>query len=211
MALVQEIILVHGLWFGPWAMKRLERNFQSEGFRTRRFAYRTTGDGLESHAVKLREFARESTADRLHFASHSLGGLVTLNMLNDSEGLAPGRVILLGSPLGGSVTARRVARLPGTGPLFGQIRPTLESGYPHLPEHRETGLIAGSRPIGLGMLMGKPGKHSDGTVAIEETRVDDLKDHLVLPVTHTGMLYSRKVAHQAAMFLQNGHFEHSSA
>lgn len=211
MALVQEIILVHGLWFGPWAMKRLERNFQSEGFRTRRFAYPTTGDGLERHAAKLRDFARESSADRLHFASHSLGGLVTLNMLNDSDGLPPGRVILLGSPLGGSETARRVARIPGAQRLFGKIRPTLETGYPHLPEHREIGLIAGSRPIGLGRLVGGPGNPSDGTVAIDETRSDDLKDHLVLPVTHTGMLYSKKVAHQAAMFLQNGHFEHSSA
>jgi hypothetical protein len=47
---------------------------------------------------------------------------------------------------------------------------------------------------------------NDGTVALEETRVDGMKEHLVLPVTHTGMMLSSEVADRTARFLASGSF-----
>lgn len=202
-----EIILVHGLWFGSWAMARLAKKLQAEGFRVRRFSYKTTTGGLRAHAAELLEFARASQSDQLHFASHSLGGLVTLGMLNATEGLPPGRVVLMGSPLDGSVVARRSRKVPGAEKLLGEIRSTLERGYQFLPGDRETGMIAGSRAVGLGMLVGGAGKPGDGTVSVRETLAAGLNDHLVLPVTHTGMLYSAEVARQAGYFLKFGSFD----
>jgi hypothetical protein len=70
-------------------------------------------------------------------------------------------------------------------------------------------MIAGSRGVGLGLLLGGPGGPGDGTVAVAETRAEGLADHLVLPVTHTGMLFSRAVVRQAGEFLQAGRFDHS--
>ncbi len=205
-----EVILVHGLWFGSWAMGRLARKLQAEGFNVRRFSYSTTAGDLQAHAMELREFARASQSDQLHFASHSLGGLVTLGMLNADEGLPPGRVVLMGSPLDGSVVARRTRKVPGAEKLLGEIQSTLEHGYEYLPPDRETGMIAGSRAFGLGMLVGGAGKPGDGTVAVRETLATGLKDHLVLPVTHTGMLYSAEVARQASSFLKSGRFDRTS-
>ena len=202
-----EVILVHGLWFGSWAMARLAKKLRAEGFGVRRFSYSTTAGDLRAHAAELREFARASQADQLHFASHSLGGLVTLAMLGAEEGLPPGRVVLMGSPLDGSIVARRSSKVPGAEKLLGEIRLTLEHGYEYLPGDRETGMIAGSRAIGLGVLVGGAGKPGDGTVAVRETLAAGLKDHLVLPVTHTGMLYSAEVARQAGYFLKFGSFD----
>ena len=202
-----EIILVHGLWFGSWAMARLAKKLRAEGFGVRRFSYKTTTGDLRAHAAELREFARASQSEQLHFASHSLGGLVTLGMLNAAEGLPPGRVVLMGSPLDGSIVARRSRKVPGAEKLLGEIRSTLEHGYEYLPAARETGMIAGSKAFGLGMLVGGAGKPGDGTVAVRETLAAGLKDHLVLPVTHTGMLYSAEVARQAACFLKFGSFD----
>jgi pimeloyl-ACP methyl ester carboxylesterase len=207
MARKPEVILVHGLWFGSWAMARLARKLRAGGFDVRRFSYSTTAGDLRAHAAELREFARRSQSDQLHFASHSLGGLVTLGMLNADEGLPPGRVVLMGSPLDGSVVARRSRKVPGAEKLLGEIRSTLEHGYEYLPGDRETGMIAGSRAFGLGMVVGGAGKPGDGTVAVRETLTEGLKDHLVLPVTHTGMLYSAEVARQAAWFLKFGSFD----
>jgi pimeloyl-ACP methyl ester carboxylesterase len=207
MAKKPEVILVHGLWFGSWAMARLARKLRAGGFDVRRFSYSTTAGDLRAHAAELREFARGSQSDQLHFASHSLGGLVTLGMLNADEGLPPGRVVLMGSPLDGSVVARRSRKVPGAEKLLGEIRSTLEHGYEYLPGDRETGMIAGSRAFGLGMVVGGAGKPGDGTVAVRETLTKGLKDHLVLPVTHTGMLYSAEVARQAAWFLKFGSFD----
>ena len=206
MAEDSEVILVHGLWFGAWALARLDRKLQAGGFRVRRFSYASTTGDLRAHAAGLWEFARTSQRGRLHFVGHSLGGLVTLRMLNEYEGLPAGRIVLMGSPLDGSVAVRRSGRVPGASKLMGKIRPTLERGYERLPGNRESGMIAGSRSIGLGMLVGGVEKPGDGTVGVNETLNEGLKDHLVLPVTHTGMLYSAEVARQTAFFLKNGRF-----
>jgi len=207
MARKPEVILVHGLWFGSWAMARLAKKLRARDFDVRHFSYSTTAGDLRAHAADLREFARRSQSDQLHFASHSLGGLVTLGMLDADQGIPPGRVVLMGSPLDGSIVARRSRKVPGARKLLGEIRSTLEQGYEYLPGDRETGMIAGSRAFGLGTLVGGAGKPGDGTVGVRETLAEGLKEHLVLPVTHTGMLYSAEVARQVAWFLKFGSFD----
>jgi pimeloyl-ACP methyl ester carboxylesterase len=202
-----EIILVHGLWYGPWVLRSLSRRLCRHGFKSRHFAYPATAASLDEHAGNLLEFARSAQADTLHFLGHSLGGLVILRMLADSPGLPPGRIVLLGSPLGGSRVASRMGKLPGSEKLLGKIRPTLEAGYSRLPEDRETGLIAGSMGLGLGLLAGGTGGPGDGTVALDEASSSGLHDRLVLPVSHTGLLYSSEVARQAATFFETGRFQ----
>jgi pimeloyl-ACP methyl ester carboxylesterase len=206
-----EVILVHGLWFGAWAMARLARKLRAAGFEVRRFAYPSTAGQLDAHSRQLLEFARQSGSGRLHFVGHSLGGLVCLHMLNENPELPSGRVVLLGSPLDGSTIARRSQRIPGGEKLLGQVKTALENGYGKLPSDRQTGMIAGTRAIGLGLLLGGAGTPGDGTVAVTETRTTGLKDHLLLPVTHTGMLYSAEVARQTAYFLQTGSFDWPAA
>lgn len=206
-----EVIIVHGLWFGSWAMASLARKLGAEGLVCRRYSYATTGEGLDQHAAGLRQFVAKSPAKTVHFVAHSLGGLVTLRMLEIYDWVAPGRVVLLGSPLGGSVTARKAAKVPGSEKLLGDIRSALHQGYGQIPPGRDTGMIAGTRGIGLGMLVGGVGGRGDGTVAIRETRMPGLADHIELPVTHTGMLYSKEVARQAAYFIRSGGFEHAPA
>lgn len=206
-----EVILVHGLWFGSWSMARLARKLEREGFDVRRHAYSSTAAGLADHAAELRAFALRSGAAEIHFVSHSLGGLVTLMMLNEFGDIPPGRVVMLGSPLVGSVIARRSGRVPGHAKLFGEVREALQRGYDRIPPGREIGMIAGTRGIGLGLLVGGVGGRGDGTVAVRETRADGLRDHFELKVTHTGLIYSREVARQAAFFLRNGGFDRGDA
>ena len=201
-----EIVLVHGLWFGSWALARLAHRLERGGLPVRCFGYRTTRDDLAAHAARLHEFASTSRVDTQHFVGHSLGGLVILRMLMDFEDVAPGRLVFLGSPLKGSVVARRAENIPGSSVLMWQVRGALESGYPAIPGGREAGMIAGSKSIGLGWLVGGTDGPGDGTVAVSETVADGLKDHCVLPVTHTGMLYSKTVAKKTARFLESGAF-----
>ena len=103
MAEDSEIILVHGLWYGSWTMRRLARKLQKMGFTVRRFAYSATSRDLQANATNLHRFATRVNLTQQHFLGHSLGGLLILNMLSEFEDVAPGRVILLGSPLGGTI------------------------------------------------------------------------------------------------------------
>jgi pimeloyl-ACP methyl ester carboxylesterase len=205
--MMDEIILVHGLWFGRMALSPLGRRLSGMGFSVRNFKYSATSNCLDAHARELHRFARQKNVRRQHFLGHSLGGLVILRMLSEAGVQSPGRVVLLGSPLGGSTVVRKAGKLPGTSWLFGQIRSTLEQGFSSGSIQHEIGMIAGSRSLGLGLLVGGTDGPGDGTVGLHEARMDHMKQRLVLPVTHTGMLYSSDVARQSAAFLRKGHFE----
>jgi len=192
-------------------MASLAKKLEASGFHCRRYSYHTTAGDLDVHAAGLREFVRESSCNIVHFAAHSLGGLVTLSMLQSFDEIAGGRVVLMGSPLGGSITAQKAGQIPGAKRLLGEIRPALHQGYGQFPEGRDIGMIAGTKGFGLGMLVGGVGGPGDGTVATRETRMAGLADHIEIPVTHTGMLYSGEVANQAAYFLRTGGFQHPPA
>lgn len=206
MAEAAEIILVHGLWYRAWSMRVLANRLGAAGFKVRRFSYPTRTRGPGDNAVALARFARETDAPRLHFVGHSLGGLLVLRMLQHASGLPPGRVALLGTPLQGSVVARRSRALPGGAFLLGHAATLLEAGLGWLPPDRPTGMIAGLRPVGLGCVVGGLEPPHDGTVAVAETRIEGLADHLCLPVTHTGMLVAPGVAAQVERFLGVGGF-----
>jgi pimeloyl-ACP methyl ester carboxylesterase len=201
------VILVHGLWFGAWAMRPLGRRLRAQGFEVRRFSYRSTGRPAEDNALALLAYLEASRSGPIHIVAHSLGGIVALLALGRGEWMDRGRLVLMGTPLRGSTVARSLGRIAALRGLLGRARPALENGLDELPGGREIGMIAGNRPIGLGLLLGGTDGPGDGTVAVRETAMPGLADHLVLPLTHTGMLYAREVASQAAHFLRFGWFK----
>lgn len=179
---------------------------RGQGFTARGFSYATTRRPLRDGAAGLLDFCQQSEAETTHLLGHSLGGLLILLMLQDHEWRRPGRVLFLGSPLNGSAVARRALSWPGGEHLFGRAKTLLTSGALHWPDQRETGLIAGTRGLGLGRVTGGLEVPNDGTVSVAETLHPGLSAHQELPVTHTGMLYSAQVAEAAAGFLRSGHF-----
>ncbi|HYM43633.1 MAG TPA: hypothetical protein VET46_12810, partial [Steroidobacteraceae bacterium] len=60
--------------------------------------------------------------------------------------------------------------------------------------------------LGLGQFFAHFDEENDGTIAVSETRLPGATDHIVLPVSHLGMLVSARVAHEAGAFLTQGHF-----
>jgi len=203
------VVLVHGLWFGAWSLAILAQRLRGAGFETLRFHYRSTRIGLGQHARDLRRFVAEFPRDTVHFVAHSMGGLVVLKMLAEAEDLPGGRIVLLGSPLGGSEVARRAARIPGGRKLLGAALDALHRGGGDIGATRDVGMIAGTRGFGLGLLVGGTGGPGDGTVAVAETQAAGMADRIELPVTHTGMLGSAAVARQVAVFLRGGRFDPS--
>jgi len=183
------------------------------GARTEVFSYPSVARDVGDNARALSAFLTSLTASRLDLVAHSLGGLVVLKCLELRPPAAPGRVVLLGSPLQGSATARSLARVPLLKAILGRGI-TQESVT---PEHRswrgsrELGVIAGNLPLGLGQLFASLDVPHDGTVAVQETELPGAADRIVLPVSHTGMVFSPKVSYQCACFLDHGHFDHDAA
>jgi hypothetical protein len=204
------IVLVHGLWMSGFQLKVLQHRLESAGnFRVVPYSYPTVSGGMADHARGLLELAGKQRVDELHFVGHSLGGLVILRALELTDDLPPGRAVLLGTPSQGSRAAQGVARVVpfGKAILGAAVNTECVDCTPReYKGHRDVGVIAGSMGVGLGRLFATlPGDH-DGTVLVEETYLPGSKDHIVLSISHTGMLFSTAVAEQAACFLRQGAF-----
>jgi pimeloyl-ACP methyl ester carboxylesterase len=201
------VVLVHGLWYGPVSLALMARRLEQRGFQTHCFSYPTIRNSLATNARALFDYAQGLHADELHFVGHSLGGLVILRMFDEWTGLPPGRVILLGSPVRGSAAAGKITRLKVTRPFVGQARTALEYGFSHSPAGRETGVVSGTRSLGLGRLIEPLPLPHDGTITVAETRLPGATDQIELPVSHTGLAMSTRVISAIESFLRQGRFD----
>jgi pimeloyl-ACP methyl ester carboxylesterase len=205
------VVYVHGLWLtgieGLLLRRRLGRTLDAD---TYAFTYPSVRSSVTANSESLRSFVGSLRADRLHVIGHSLGGLVVLKAFESwSESqVPPGRLLLLGSPLQGSLTARRVARLPlGRNVLgIGVYEELLEAPTRRWNGARELGVIAGNLSVGMGRLVGPHDQPSDGTVFLNETLLEGATDRVELRVSHTGLPFSKEVARQAGAFLHTGSF-----
>jgi len=207
--MAEHVILLHGLWMRGFALSMLHRRLMEAGFRVHRFDYLSVAATQQRILDRLqaRISGLADQAEAVHLVGHSLGGLLALRACL-AEDLPRGRVVCLGSPLKGSSAARRFAALGRGGEvLLGHNRALLEQGFDRWDGRREVGMIAGSTPLGLGAMLGHIAGRHDGTVAVEETRLEGLHAHCVVETNHTGLLFSAEVAQQVACFLREGHFE----
>ena len=204
----EVVVLVHGLWMHGLVMTLLERRIARCGYRVARFSYSSVRLTLTENARRLAEFCGSFNDSRLHFVGHSLGGLVILRMLDHASAANVGRIVLAGTPFGGSFAAGCLERFPGGRAMLGRSVPEwlAREGAWHA-SNREIGVIAGNVSAGMGRLIarGLPSPN-DGVVAVQETRVPGMRDHIVMPINHSGMLVSAAVARRACEFIRHGAF-----
>ena len=204
----KAVILVHGLWMGSWAMQGLRLLLSRRGYAATAFGYRSMAQGLDEHARRLAERIAESREPAIHLVGHSLGGLVILRYLRTHGEQRVGRIVLLGVPVRACMTGLRLESLAAGERLLGSSRGIWRSLPDDYRPQRELGVIAGSRPWGLGRLFTRLPGTNDGVVRLEETEVAGMRDRIVLPVSHSGMLASARVAREVAAFLERGAFDH---
>lgn len=200
----RRVVLLHGLWMRPATLGLLASRLSAAGYEPVRLGYSTVRGGPARAIPALVDLVDDGPC---HVVAHSLGGLVTLTALEQHPHLPVQRVVCLGSPLCGSAAADGVARLPVVGRLLGDSRELLRSGCRPWRGEARVGMVAGSRPLGLGQFLGRFEGPSDGTVAVAETRLEGLADHIVLRASHTGLAFSPQVARQVVAFLREGRFE----
>jgi len=196
-------------------MSFLRRRLAGEhGFRGYLFGYASVRGGLDENAARLATFLRRLDSERVDVVGHSLGGLIALRMLVLERELPAGRLVCLGSPLCGSRAARVLhghrlgQRIVGRSLSEAAVVDRAAAWSDPVAGGRDVGVVTGNVAAGIGRLFAGFDEPNDGTVAVSETRLPGARDHIVLPVTHTGMLFSRAVADQAAAFLRHGRFRH---
>ena len=206
-------VLVHGLWTHGLLMEPQRRFLADEGIEAICYSYPSVRLTLTQNADRLAKFAHSLDAATVHWVGHSLGGLIILHMFGRDSTLMPGRAVLLGTPYGGSHSGDTLARSAlGTRMLGRSIREWSRLQKQAQFPGREIGVIAGTMPVGLGRLVARNlPRPNDGAVTVAETRVPAACDRIELPVSHTGMLFSRRVAKQTAAFIRTGRFDRRAA
>jgi len=207
MSAENTVILVHGLWTNRAVMLYLAAALARRGFRTRPVGYLSAMRDLEHNAARLEREIAAAPGDCVHLVAHSMGGVVALRALGLRPDPRVRRVVLLGSPIGGSEGGRQLARTRWGARFLGATR-SMWLAMPRLdiPAGIEAGAIAGTRRFGLGRFVLRLPFPNDGVVTVDETRHPRLADHLVMPVAHSVMLVSPAVARQVAAFLERGRF-----
>ena len=201
------VVLVHGVWMTGLEMRPLARRVRTCGYNTVVFSYHSLLKPIVHNAARLTDRIRQQDAPTVHLVGHSLGGLVILQALQDHPDLIDGRVVLLGSPVNGSVIAERVQRYRFSRWLLGRSgRGALLGDGPRWQGRPPLGIIAGTRPVGIGSLLGGFDGDNDGTVALAETVIGGASSAMTVDTGHVGLLYSTAVAQAVCAFLREGRF-----
>lgn len=189
-------------------MRPLARRLQRCGYRPVLLTYHSLRKTIHANARQLAGVVRGLDAARVHLVGHSLGGLVILQALQDDPGLINGRIVLLGSPVNGSVVARRLYRREWARWLVGRgAEGRLAHGGDGWQGHQQVGVIAGTLSVGVGHALGGLSGANDGTVTVAETQLAGSADTQLIHTTHTGLVYSGDVAQSVCRFLHRGSFQ----
>ena len=209
------VVLLHGIGGFALLLKSMELSLEEQGYFVANVTYSSLADPIESLAVEAVEEGLGKCAaqglSRIHFVTHSMGGILVRQYLSQEsiEGLE--RVVMLAPPNQGS----RFADYLGDSPLGKVYEPDalaqLGTGEESVPRRLEApdfelGVIAGTRNLRK-LIPGTPSEPSDGVVTIEETRAPGMKDFLLAPATHTTIVWNDEVQRQTAHFLRNGQFD----
>lgn len=206
--MTRRVILLHGIWMIGATLRWFGARLRAMGHQPEIFGYHSIVGGPQAAVPRLVERLRDGPPADI--VAHSLGGLIALRALSEAPELPPARMVCLGVPLCGSAAAQRLGRRPLTALYLGRSGILLRQGCADWPPQHRVGMIAGSLPRGLGaFIAGFDGDH-DGTVAVAETRVPRLADHVVVAASHSGLLFSAQAVRQADAFLRHGRFHHPS-
>jgi pimeloyl-ACP methyl ester carboxylesterase len=164
--------------------------------------------GIEDNSRRLADFIEALPVDRVDLVGHSLGGVLALQTLKRFSATKVRRVVCLGSPLVDSSAARNLSRWSWGRALLGRTikEAVLDQPLRLVGHDHPVGVIGGTVGLGLGIFVGRLQSPHDGMVTVEETQLPGITAHLILPVNHFGLIFSRAVAGQTGHFLRHGEF-----
>jgi triacylglycerol lipase len=209
------VVLLHGLARSSMSLNKMQRALEEDGFLTANVDY----PSRDHEIAELAELAvgdgltrcrANPDVQRIHFVTHSLGGILVRQYLSTRDIPELGRVVMLGPPNQGSVAADDLEYVPGFDWLNGPAGRQLGKGADSVPlalgpVDFELGVIAGNRTIDpiTSALLENP---DDGRVSVEDTKVDGMDDFVVVAHSHAFMMRMREPIELTKLFLHTGSF-----
>jgi pimeloyl-ACP methyl ester carboxylesterase len=212
------VVLLHAIARTPRSFQRMEARVKASGFQTLAPGYNSRGRSLETLAddihADIEAFGNHVTG-ALHFVGHSMGGLLARAYIAKHRPERLGRVVMLGTPNGGSEIADRLKGYALYRAFFGPAGQQLGTQRDEVTErlfpavNYPVGIIAGNRtldPISSTLMLPSP---NDGRVSVENTKLNGMADHIVVAASHTLLVRNVEAINQTISFLHHGRFAKS--
>lgn len=209
------VVLLHGLARTTMSMKPMQRALVDEGFETANISYPSRDYSVEELAEMtipkgLDACRAYEGLERIHFVTHSLGGILLRQYLSEKEIVGLGRVVMLGPPNQGSAAVDELRDWPGFDWLNGPAGLQLGKGEESVPLKLgpatfELGVIAGNRTIDpiTSSVLENP---DDGRVSVADTRLEGMADFVEVEHSHAFMMRMREPIALTIRFLKHGRF-----
>ncbi len=208
------VVILHGIARSNKHMQKLATYLQKDGFDVINLSYPSTAYKIEDLTKIInKEISQRITEDkRIHFIGYSMGGLMVRALIHKYNYKNLGKVVQLAPPNRGSEVADSVKNFWPYKKIYGPAGQQLitdQSSVKHLfgEVNYELGIIAGNAtidPISSAIIPGE----NDGKVAVERTKLEGMKDHIVVSASHTFFPSNKEVQNQTLHFLKNGNFKH---
>jgi len=209
------VILLHGLARSSTSLNTMEQALQDEGYQTANIDYPSRDfeiAELASIAVEegLAACRAGDDVEKIHFVTHSLGGILVRQYLDSGSIDELGRVVMLGPPNQGSIAADDLDGVPGFDWINGPAGRQLGKGENSVPlslgpANFELGIIAGNRTIDpiTSAILDNP---DDGRVSVADTRLEGMDDFVVVEHSHAFMMQMQGPIELTILFLNSGRF-----
>lgn len=208
------VILLHGLCRSASSMNKMEKGLEAAGFITVNKGYPSRKESIsklsESTIGDALKDPRLAGCRKIHFVTHSMGGIMVRVYFKRHPDKNVGRVVMLGPPNQGSEVVDRIGHWwvfkKLNGPAGGQLGTAKDSVPNQLGKVPfELGVIAGNKSINwINSLMIKG--DDDGKVSLDSARVDGMKEMVVVPFTHPFIMKRKRVIALTIHFLKFGTF-----
>ncbi len=214
-----QVVLLHGLGRTDLSMILMQNALEEYGYDVVNVGYPSTQHSIEYLSAEelgpAIEICCTEPEGRVHFVTHSMGGIVLRYYLESHEVENLGRVVMLSPPNQGSEVADWVAENPILEGILGPSAEQLGTGPESVPRQLgpadfDLGIIAGNKTLNPLFSRMIPGA-DDGKVAVERTKVEGMNDFLVVPHSHTYIMMSDDVIAQVVHFLRHGQFRRDSS
>ncbi len=213
------VVLLHGLWRSNLAMRPIEAVLLQNGYTVVNLDYPSTAMTLEDLAVQhlapAVALCEGNVSGPVHLVSHSMGGIVIRQYLQNRAPQRPGRIVMLSPPNQGSELAVTFRDWPLFDWFAGAAAASLSRDERGVlddlqPVPMETGIIAGDSHrqwFDFGLVEAP----HDGTVTVNSMPLPEMKGFVVVHENHVSIRRSPEVHQHILHFLQHGRFANTTA